>query len=795
MRAFRPPTVLLLALLLPAGTALADQPASATAIPDLEQIMADPDWIGPAVESPYWSLDGRSVLFQLKREGSPLRDRFRIDLGSGEQSAVADSELATLDAARPVYDAGHQRAAFVRNGDLFIRSLDSGSLRQLTRSSDAESSPRFSPDGRWLNYQVANDWFRIDLQSGISQPAALLKLEKDPADAPEGDALRDHQLRLFRVLANDRANREAQRERAAAERDADASRAPAPFYLGDKISISGSALSPDGRWLLLVTRDKGHDEGQGGKMPKYVTESGYNEIEDVRTRVGRKFPQGEQLLLLDLEKHEQHALGQDSLPGIDKDPLAELRKAAGKETLSGNRATQVAGIEWNDAGSHVAIMLRAVDNKDRWIAGVDFEKAALTTLHRLTDPGWINWSFNDFGWMPGSNALWYLSEEDGNSAFYTLDTAARSAKAKRRIRGDFEVSSPQPSADGRSLFFIANQPDDRGDYELYRFDNDSGNVSRLTNLDGVESFALSPGGKQLLVSYSGSYLPSQIAVVPAAGGETRRLTDTRSDAYKAIDWQQPRFVKVPSSHFEGSIPAKLYLPAMEEGKNYPVVMFVHGAGYTQNVHHRFPYYFREQMFHNLLTQEGFIVLDMDFRASAGYGRDWRTAIYRQMGHPELEDYLDGIAWLVANHQADRGRVGIYGGSYGGFMSLIALFRAPDAFQAGAALRPVTDWTAYNHEYTSNILNTPEIDPEAYRKSSPIEFAEGLKGRLLIAHGMLDNNVFYQDSVRLAQKLIELHKGGWELASYPMERHSFVHADSWYDEYRRIHELMRDTLQP
>ena len=804
MRAFRPPHALLhavlLALMLPAGATLADPSATTSAIPDLEQIMADPDWIGPAVESPYWALDGRSVLFQLKREGSPLRDRFRIDLGSGEQTPVADSELATLDAANPVFDAGRQRAAFVRNGDLFMRSLDSGSLRQLTRSTASESSPRFSPDGRFLNYQVGNDWFRIDLQSGVSQPAAVLKLEKDPAEAPEADALREHQLRLFRVLANERADREAKRERADAEQAADSSRAAAPFYLGDKLSISGSALSPDGRWLLLVTREAEYDKGQGGKMPKYVTESGYNEIEDVRTRVGRKFPQGEQLLLLDLHNHEQHALSQDSLPGIDRDPLAELRRAAGKDPLKGNRPVQVAGIVWNDSGSRVAVQLRAVDNKDRWIVGVDFDKTELTSLHRLNDPAWINWGFNDFGWMPGSDTLWYLSEEGGNSAFYTLDTsgprsAARKAKAQRRIGGDFEVSSPQPSADGGSLFYIANQADDRGDYELYRHDIQSGTVSRLTDLDGVEGFALSPGGKQALVSYSGSYTPTQIAVLPTAGGEARKLTDTRSARYKAIAWQPPRFVRVPSSHFDGSIPAKLYLPEMVEGKRYPVVMFVHGAGYTQNVHRRFPYYFREQMFHNLLTQEGFIVLDMDYRASEGYGRDWRTAIYRQMGHPELEDHLDGIDWLVANHQADRQRVGIYGGSYGGFMSLIALFRAPEAFQAGAALRPVTDWTAYNHEYTSNILNTPEIDPEAYRRSSPIEFADGLKGRLLIAHGMLDDNVFYQDSVRLAQKLIELHKAGWELASYPMERHSFVHADSWYDEYRRIHELMRDTLKP
>jgi dipeptidyl aminopeptidase/acylaminoacyl peptidase len=128
------------------------------------------------------------------------------------------------------------------------------------------------------------------------------------------------------------------------------------------------------------------------------------------------------------------------------------------------------------------------------------------------------------------------------------------------------------------------------------------------------------------------------------------------------------------------------------------------------------------------------------------------------------------------------------------MSLMALFRAPDVFHAGAALRPVTDWTQYNHEYTSNILNTPELDPEAHRKSSPIEHAAGLQGHLLIAHGMLDDNVFYQDSVRLAQRLIELKKEHWELASYPLERHSFVHSDAWLDEYRRVFALFERVLK-
>jgi dipeptidyl aminopeptidase/acylaminoacyl peptidase len=165
-----------------------------------------------------------------------------------------------------------------------------------------------------------------------------------------------------------------------------------------------------------------------------------------------------------------------------------------------------------------------------------------------------------------------------------------------------------------------------------------------------------------------------------------------------------------------------------------------------------------------------------------------------MGHPELDDYLDGVNWMVANQQGDAKNVGIYGGSYGGFMTFMALLRAPDVFKSGAALRPVTDWTTYNHEYTANILNTPDIDPEAYKVSSPIEYAQNLKGNLLIAHGMVDDNVFFQDSVRMAQRLIELKKDHWELAPYPMERHSFVQPESWYDEYRRIYQLFERTLK-
>jgi dipeptidyl aminopeptidase/acylaminoacyl peptidase len=137
---------------------------------------------------------------------------------------------------------------------------------------------------------------------------------------------------------------------------------------------------------------------------------------------------------------------------------------------------------------------------------------------------------------------------------------------------------------------------------------------------------------------------------------------------------------------------------------------------------------------------------------------------------------------------------MYGGSYGGFMSLMALFTEPKYFGAAAALRPVTDWAHYNHGYTARILNFPEQDTLAYRRSSPIFFAQGLEDPLLILHGMIDTNVHFADSVRLTQRLIELGKKGWWLVPYPVEDHGFVRPDSWTDEYTRIFNLFETTIR-
>lgn len=794
MRLSLPHTLLALTLAGAAGQAPAQTPIT------LDQAMAHPDWIGPPVESAWWSWNGQAVNYTLKRAGSPLRDTYTQGVGGGAAIRVDEAGKAAIDAPSPVYDKARTRMAFVRSGDIFERDLRSGALTQVTRSNDDEADPQYSADGATLQFRVGTDWFAWNPRERLISPVVQLIASKDPAAPPPADAMREMQLRLIATLKRQDEDRKAQRAQAELARRQDPTRAIAPVYLGDGVQVDGSSLSPNGRWLLVVTSPKGADTGRIGKLPRYVTESGYEEFEDERTRVGRNSPIAESLKLVDLSTGKLRDIAFDTLPGIATDPLAAMRAAQKLDALKGNRPVRVlnegdnsgaATLRWSADGSRLAVQVRAIDNKDRWIAGVDFEQGALRSLQRLTDPAWINWNFNDFGWLPDSRTLWYLSEETGYSHLYTL---APGGKPTALTHGNWEASAVTWSPDGRTAYLVCNRARP-GDYEVCSVPAAGGEVRELSSLDGVEGYDLSPAGDALLVRYSASYLPPQLAVVPANGGAAVKLTDTRTAEFKARTWIEPQVVQVPSTHGAPAVWAKLYRPAtLEPGRKYPVAMFVHGAGYLQNVSSRYPNYFREQMFHNLLVQQGYVVLDMDYRGSEGYGRAWRTAIYRNMGHPELEDYVDGVNWMVANQQGDAANVGIYGGSYGGFMTFMALMREPAMFKSGAALRPVSDWSTYNHEYTSNILNTPDVDPEAYKVSSPIEYAENLRGHLLIAHGMMDDNVFFQDSVRMTQRLIELKKGNWSLAPYPLERHSFVQPESWYDEYRRIDELFEGTLK-
>lgn len=268
-----------------------------------------------------------------------------------------------------------------------------------------------------------------------------------------------------------------------------------------------------------------------------------------------------------------------------------------------------------------------------------------------------------------------------------------------------------------------------------------------------------------------------------------KLTNTTPKSFGNVRWTVPQFIEIPSRDGK-RIPAKIYLPAGHDPKKkYPMAIFVHGAGYLQNVINGWNNYYREFMFNDMLAKKGYVVLDIDYRGSAGYGRDWRTDVHDFLGGKDFDDHIDSIDHMVANYGVDQKRIGVYGGSYGGFMAGMLVMRAPERIAAAAALRSVFDWKNYyaaNPFYTTQRLGFPDKNPEAYKRSSPITYAEKLERPLLILHGMVDDNVHVQDSVQLIEKLIRLGKTQYfEAMLYPSENHAFVRPESWADEYERI----------
>ncbi|MBD1582655.1 S9 family peptidase [Pseudoalteromonas sp. S16_S37] len=771
----------------------------------LEQAMAHPDWISRKPESAFWAADSNTAIFSQKQVGNELRDTFMVSTSSSPQKVMLD-QLHTVGAQDAIYSRDGRYQAYTFEGNVFVKEMSSGVLKQITHSSEKEHDLQFLNSGE-LAYRIDNTFYRVDLASGRTHEIVKLHLSDAPKGLQEPSTyIAKEQHKLIEFVALQHKNKADKQAREEALKEKNATIADNHFYLGKGKQLIEASLSPAGDKLIAVISDPRSWRDDGDIMPNYVSQDGHIESVPARRKVADAKSHSSTVIFIDIPSKQQTELSYDTLPGFDEDVLAAVKKENAEregKTYQSKKAPRDINImppwgldpvQWNSAGNEVALMLEAWDNKDRWIATVNFDKQQLVSQHRLHDDAWVNYAHNDFGWFNNSNTLYYLSEQSGYSHVYTKPI---NGKATQLTKGKFVVSDLTLAKNDAHIYFKANVKHP-GIYEIYRVNTRTGEREQLTDLNGMTDYSLSPDESKLLLTHSTIMMPEELYITDVQpNAVAKRVTHTVSEAFANKKLIAPKIVAVPSSHGEAPIYSKVYYPADyvegETGKKRKAIIFNHGAGYTQDAHMGWSYYFREFMFHSLLASEGYVVMDMDYRASKGYGRDWRTAIYRHMGKPEIEDLVDGVNWMVDNTNVDREAVGTYGGSYGGFMTFMALFTQPDVFKAGAAIRPVTDWAYYNHGYTSNILNHPDIDPIAYERSSPIYFAQGLKNELLINAPMLDDNVFFQDVVRLVQRLIELEKTGFETAIYPVEPHGFRQPSSWLDEYRRIYKLFKENL--
>ena len=857
------------------------QPAPARAFElTVDSIMRGPDLVGYPPTGVYWSQDSGRVFFRWKRAGEPRlkeQDLYVVNADGTGLRKLTEEEARQAPPAGGELSKDRRLTVFTEEGDVFLYDHGKAERRQLTRTVEAESNARFTRDQRSVYFTRQNNLYVMSLDGGSLEQLTDIRTGGGPPGAPNPAAgaqgaagaatrtsesqeyLRKEERRLLEAV-RERAEQREEQEKRRRERERDRRK---PFTLPAGQSVSSLNLSPDGAHVVLTVTEPA--AGKNTIVPNYVTESGYTEDINSRAKVGDA--QGrtrlglvsvatgevrwvETGLRVEVAPRVQTRTEQNATEAAERERGAEAGAQQAQQTgqqaqqLQGqtgaqaqqqtgqqqtgqtpprtqaqaqqteatqqarDREVQLFQLQWSEDGTRAALLARAADNKDRWVMALDPATAKTRVIARVHDDAWVGGpgSFT-LGWLPDNRRVYFVSERDGWAHLYTV--GADGGTPAQLTSGRFEVSDVRLSAD-KTKFYFTSSEGSLFERHLYTVGFDGGARTRLTTMTGNNQADVSPDGRTLAVVRSYANRPPELYLQPnrpaavqdaqagdphagAQSPDVKQVTTSPIPEFFTYDWSDPPIVSFRARD-GATVYGRLYKPAAAQ-RGGPAVLFVHGAGYLQDVHKWWSTYYREHMFHHLLAERGYTVLSIDYRGSAGYGRDWRTGIYRHMGGKDLDDHVDAVRYLVAEHGVDPRRVGLYGGSYGGFITLMALFTTPDIFAAGAALRPVTDWAHYNHPYTSNILNDPQDDPEAYRRSSPIYFAAGLKGALLLCHGMVDTNVHFQDTVRLAERLIELRKENWELAAYPVEDHAFERADSWADQYKRILKLFETNLRP
>ncbi|MEP6703500.1 MAG: alpha/beta fold hydrolase [Acidobacteriota bacterium] len=751
----------------------------------VHEIMSEPSIAGMRAEGEKLSPDGTEVVFLWNAEGKTPRDLYLVSTSGGEPVKIlSPSDLPTpsrppekenkLDYGLTVRDdfakerenqlgnfewsPNSKRLVSSYGGDLYVLTIGEKQARRLTRTQTPETGARFLDNDRILFSQSGN-LYVLDLSNSL-----LTQVSKEasaPAFISVLNATPNKPGSLIAYVVSDSSKNKA---------------LLIPNYLDEFVVTNPTRRGWTDQKVVVAPADGSRDKAFDIKLPP--TEG----VSNIRRMV---WVSDNSSLIVDR---------------VDKDTKRRILFYVYNVGSKGEKIIPI--IEETD---------------DKW-------QAPLSSIFEANPTN--------------SSELFFGSEKDGFNHLYLakLDKAAAEPNPTGEIRGE---NPSDPGYSGKmaitqvtkgnwqvewakwnkdnEIVFASTQGSGMtapvypayAERHLYLYRRDQNETVPLTvdpefvPLDELEHRGMKTGFQiseaaavpTVLYEASGWSRPGELYVqkmlLRIHGSPTARISKTVPAAFHELKWAEPKFFEIPSRDGK-KIPAKIYLPAGYKPKakqKYPMVVFVHGAGYLQNVINGWNNYYREFMFNELLTQKGYVVLDIDYRGSAGYGRDWRTDVYDFLGGKDFDDHIDSIDYMVKNYNVNQAKIGVYGGSYGGFMAAMLAERAPERIAAAAALRPVFDWKNYyasSPGYTAQRLGFPDKNPEAYKRSSPITYADKLERPLLILHGMSDDNVPVQDSIQMMEKLIRLGKTQYfETMLYPSENHGFVRPESWTDEYERI----------
>lgn len=747
---------------------------------ELSTIMKGEDFTGHSPENVRWSIDGSTVYFDWNQSNTPGNEQFAYDIKTKKYTSfIGETTLPIYNSSAPKTNVHY----YIKAASL--ARYDTKTKVSTTLISQVESVDRiyYLSNPQTVVYLSNNNLFKYEANNGSIQQLTNFKSGLNPKITLDSTLLEKQQRELFAFV------RDQDKKSAWDKAHAIIRKFPKTIYTGDE-QLEGLNISKSGEFATFILST--YPKETTTYVEDYITGSGFTQRIPARAKVGEQDP-SHRMGIFSIVKDTVIFVNFSQLPDIRKKPSyrAEYNDTTAYKE---DRKFSIHEAVMHPTENKALVDIRSYDNKDRWIICVDLATGKWLLVDHQYDEAWIggpgisgwNEEVAVLDWL-STDEVYFQSEKTGYSHLYKYQLTTKVLTPL--TSGKFEVHDVQLSTDKQSFYLITNQlhPGVRNGYLL---DIKTKALKPLVVGEKGISWTLSPDEKWMVLRESTTQNPWKLTLASTSNPTvTITICDPIRPDFKAMKLIQPQLKSIPTSDGK-EVMSRLYIP---EKPNGAAVLFVHGAGYLQNAHHYWSSYYREFLFHQLLTSKGYTVIDVDYRASEGYGRDTRTAIYRHMGERDLLDYVDAKKFLVENYKIDANRVGIYGGSYGGFISIMAMLKTPGTFACAAALRSVTDWQHYNHEYTNNILNSPAMDPIAYKRSSPIYYAEALNGPLLLLHGVRDDNVQFQDVVRLNQRFIELGKKSFDMAIYPTESHGFKTTVAWTDEYSRILKLMETYL--
>ena len=409
-------------------------------------------------------------------------------------------------------------------------------------------------------------------------------------------------------------------------------------------------------------------------------------------------------------------------------------------------------VNWLPDSRHLAIQRLNREQTVLDLLLADSATGKSSTLLSEKDPYWVNVS-DDLTFLKDGQRFLWSSERSGYRHLYLYDLSGK--QLAQLTRGEWEVNHLDAVDDAQGLLYFTATEKSPLERQLYRVALDGTGFTRVTKEGGTHGVRFSPNAALFTDTFSNTAAPPRQDLYRADGSNIASINEDKVDALARFHLTPVEFLTVKTHDGVSLNGYMIKPPNFDAEKKYPVIVFTYGGPHAQVVENVWGG--STYLWHEMMAQKGYIIFALDNRGSAGRGHLFETPIHFHLGAQELSDQREGVTWLQNQPYVDAKRIGIWGWSYGGHMTLHAMFEAPELFKAGFAGGPVTDWHFYDSIYTERYMGLPQKQEENYRDSSPVKYAAKLQGKLLIAHGTGDDNVHYSNTLSVIDDLIQAGK--------------------------------------